>query len=1125
MADNPIKYSDFIAPDGSVNDLIAQLTKLQKVYSDMLVKLRTEAGKLEVTLTRTNSATTAGQAATRKAATDADKLAKEYEKLEQAKSDTTKEIIKLRAEQRDLNTVTKLTEKLNNSAKGSFNALSAQYALNKITLNKLSEEQRKGTKAGRELEASTKALYVAMDSMQVATGDHRMRVGQYERALQGLPGPLAGAASGIMGMVSAARALIATPVGWVLAGLSAVASIFAKTTQVAIPFEAQMDKVAAVTDASGEELAALAQDAKNLGANSSKTATEVGSLQEELAKLGFTTSEILDASGAVLTLSEATGGDLAEGAAIAASTIRGFGMDAAETNRVVDVMAQGFNKSALDLEYFKVAMSQVAPVAKVNNISLEESTAMLGVLADAGLSASVAGTSLRSNLIELSTKGLTLTEALDKIANAQDKTKEAFKLFGKEGSVAGLILADNKDRIQGLTTALEDSEGAASKMAAVMKDNLQGDITRLSSAWEALFLNIDDGNGVISRLSRFFVQSLTKLLTWFMNFKDGFVKGWNELIAGSTLFRVAVAQIEGSFRIVFGSLFTILKTFGKVLVETAGILKSALIGDFEGAKRGFNNIKNAYVDGFQAIKNSAAEARENVVNAFTGKDLDRYTIKTSTPKVRKTAGDPGTTDPEEFDPESRSEGGIPGTTRATKATKASTADTAKAVDIEKEKQDLLLAVMSEGQAKELAILEKNYTEKKALFERFGLDMASLEGWRNTETAKITEKYADAARQKQAEDMKKQYDAQLLVIDQAYELRLSEIDIMKATEAEKTKLRLQAERQRLQKLIQLNQDSGAQLTEVQVQVMRNTVKKIEQELLDLASSTEPMDIYEMLGIDLKEGQKQALADSFNFIKANIQELLALRVQAADIAVKKIEEEGKALQKRFEQEVEARNNGFANQAVQVQREIELNKQKEQQALKEKEKAQKAASALDTVTQISSLVTASTQIWKSLAGIPVVGTILAIAAVGTMFASYAASKLKARSVAKQKYGEGGLEILQGGSHASGNDIPIGTTPDGRQRTAEGGEAMGIVRKTSTRKYKSLLPSIFKTLNNGTFERYFGVQASGGIVVNNAPGYDFAGMAGDINVMRRNGELRTYTDSRGRTVEIYKNLKRTYV
>jgi hypothetical protein len=145
--------------------------------------------------------------------------------------------------------------------------------------------------------------------------------------------------------------------------------------------------------------------------------------------------------------------------------------------------------------------------------------------------------------------------------------------------------------------------------------------------------------------------------------------------------------------------------------------------------------------------------------------------------------------------------------------------------------------------------------------------------------------------------------------------------------------------------------------------------------------------------------------------------------------------------------------------------------------------------------------------------------------MWGSFAAAKAKALSVTKsstaaKNYGEGGIEFLEGGSHSSGNDIPIGTTKDGRRRNAEGGEAMIIINKKRTAKYKHQLPDIVNALNKGIFEQKYMSAFSGNVNVNSS--VDLSNVEKGINTLTKQGERRIYTDSKGRIVEQYKNLRR---
>jgi hypothetical protein len=230
------------------------------------------------------------------------------------------------------------------------------------------------------------------------------------------------------------------------------------------------------------------------------------------------------------------------------------------------------------------------------------------------------------------------------------------------------------------------------------------------------------------------------------------------------------------------------------------------------------------------------------------------------------------------------------------------------------------------------------------------------------------------------------------------------------------------------------------------------------------------ILKHLGFDDKAVDAMSMA--IDQIKDNISSLIDAWVDAADAAVEAADKQVDAAQKVLDAEIEARNNGYANEVVTAQKELALAKKNQDAAIKEKQKAQKAQLAIDTVTQVSSLVTATAQIWSALGGVKIIGPALAIAAIATMWGTFAAAKIKAAQVASksEQYGEGGLEFLEGGSHASGNDIDLGVENKRHKRMrAEGGEALAIISKKRTRQYRDILPGIIESLNKGTFEQSY--------------------------------------------------------
>ena len=173
--------------------------------------------------------------------------------------------------------------------------------------------------------------------------------------------------------------------GGVLAAVAAfklVSSAVGSAINTFKAFEFQMAKVRATTGASNKDFKKLTATAQQLGRTTFFTAQQVAELQTNYGKLGFTTQEILNAQEATLLLATATGSDLARAATVAGASVRGFGLDASETERVVDVMAVAFTSSAMDIEKWQTSMTKVAPIAKASGFSIEDTAAMMSKLTD-----------------------------------------------------------------------------------------------------------------------------------------------------------------------------------------------------------------------------------------------------------------------------------------------------------------------------------------------------------------------------------------------------------------------------------------------------------------------------------------------------------------------------------------------------------------------------------------------------------------------------------------------------------------------------------------------------------------------------------------------------------------------
>ena len=284
----------------------------------------------------------------------------------------------------------------------------------------------------------------------------------------------------------------------------ALTGAITSSIRVAKDFEKEISNVAAISGATGEQLKALEANAKELGRTTVFTASNVATLSTEFAKLGFSSKEITGVTKDTLALAAATQSDLGTAAAVAGQTLRAFGLDVNETSRVTDTMALSFSSSALDMDKFTNSMQYVAPVAKQVGLNVESTTAMLGAMANAGISGSMAGTSLRKILLELGDENSKLTKRIGFSVKTSDDMVKAFKQLSKEGlttaemkdmvgqraiSAFGILL-DGVGTVDDLTESLKNSGGAAQDMADIQLDNLSGKTTLLKSAMEGLGITI-----------------------------------------------------------------------------------------------------------------------------------------------------------------------------------------------------------------------------------------------------------------------------------------------------------------------------------------------------------------------------------------------------------------------------------------------------------------------------------------------------------------------------------------------------------------------------------------------------------------------------------------------------------
>ena len=401
---------------------------------------------------------------------------------------------------------------------------------------------------------------------------------------------------------------------------------------------------------------------------------------------------------------------------------------------------------------------------------------------------------------------------------------------------------------------------------------------------------------------------------------------------------------------------------------------------------------------------------------------------------------------------------------------------------EKYLTDIILNLETERQQSRLAIIDKYY---KQLWEeiRKGLDTSVIEEYIDEEDVSISGKYEKMLANISTQIINARASLNDSLVNGSYEEAKQEGSILNDLLREK----LEKEREYQKALLQMRYETG-ELTQDQYAIeLANVDAAIDKSIAKLkGKQRRKVDIW-----DLLFGSKQT--DEYGNVfkklddesKAFIQELISglqtamqymdefmdKRIEMAEIAVEAAQRESEAAKTNLDYEMEARANGYAHNVDLARREYEEKLAIEQKAIEEKKRLEKIQEGIDTATQISSLVTATAQIWAAYTKIPA-GKVLAIAATALMWSSFIAAKTQAAQLANAKtYGEGGMEYIDyGGSHASGRDVDFGRTKEGRPRRIEKGEVVSVINKKNVEKYGvSNIENIVNSLNNGTFEKQY--------------------------------------------------------
>ncbi len=320
-----------------------------------------------------------------------------------------------------------------------------------------------------------------------------------------------------------------------VAGINAVVNIARKGSQILAQafgkiadFEQANADLSTILGKNVKDIKDLTDSAMSLGRTTEYTASQVTMLQTELAKLGFNESQIRSMQEPILHFATAVGTDLPSAASLAGAALRMFELPASKTEDVLGALAVSTNKSALSFSYLNEALSIVGPVANTFGFSIEDTTALLGALANAGFDASSAATATRNILLNLANSNGKLAKSLGGSVKTFPDLIEGLKTLDEKGIdlATTLELTDKRsvaafnaflsgaDSAMELRESLDDVDGELQRIADERLNTVQGSIKLLQSAWEGFILQMSGSKGVIKSVIDFLTASVTKFTEW-----------------------------------------------------------------------------------------------------------------------------------------------------------------------------------------------------------------------------------------------------------------------------------------------------------------------------------------------------------------------------------------------------------------------------------------------------------------------------------------------------------------------------------------------------------------------------------------------------------------------------------
>lgn len=1227
MPSAPIKYSDLIVPDDSIDKLTAKLQGLQQTYTTMMSDMIAKAKELKATLTGASGATSSGRTTITSGAAQVDALQKAQERLTQAMSENAKSIAKLNQLTKEQNQENAIAARLATSLNGSYNSLSAQLAQLKMQYNALSAAERDAA-GGKDMQQQIVAISAQLKEYN-ATLSQQIKLKQAsQKWLQSESGSYDELTAKLTQLKAAYQALSAEnrrgSYGQGLAKQIASATAQIKSYNKALSEQTKLEQLRT------QEAESAEGSYNRLSATYQRLKIEINAMGEADEKEAMSKRQLEQEAKRVyeqmIKLQEATGKHTLSVGNYAKSW-DGLRFSVFQVVREMPNAAISLNTLFLALSNnIPIVADEIARVSRENKEAIAYNKENAAAIQQGVLQAKPAVGVLKQ-----------LVGALFSFNTVLILVIAAFTMFGDKIVAFIKQLFTGKKEIKSLGEALHDVNDELKKDTKQVGQNI-AEYKKLQLEWNKLRTTKEKNQFIKDNTSEFdklgiAVNNVSEAEERFVSKTADVIKALTLRAKAAAAQKLAAEQYEDVVKaqIEYDEKYTTIdkKTGQRVLKEkyrgeAKSIELAPMVSPTTGVYAGYSRYT---VNDAMVAKNARDEISRMEKNANAYMELsERLTEQANelAGKPTKNKNNPKGRTPRDITMSinemirninqalSESATAISGSgfnhdidvinDTLTKAlNKMDSANdkidnwlnNPKKFKLTKEQREAL-----EGLKDKIALIRANaYTlaqvqGNEAELTRTAQDNAFDLRIEQTDQQDVVGKGLSAMYTSRMQIIRANEAAELSQLQADYKLRQDLIDQGDKDELEKLKkyykeaiaIRNRYQRQEVNATAEYNQslrEHNAEIGRIQsdaqyarqggdrnawwgdaiqrryrqqrgdIYTQLNNANNLTPEQiqklnaqLDLLNGQEQQemnehgyDIFDMMGLKLSDGKKNSINETLSFVGDAFNSLMELEAAYTQRAIENAQKRVDATRNALTIEMEARANGYANNVEYAQKEYDNAKKMQQKALDRQKKVQKAQLAINAAEQVSNLVTATSKTWAEW------GSPWAIPFIALMWTSWAASKIMAlKAVDMQnestEYGQGGYELLQGGSHQSGNDIDLGRTQDGRKRRAEGGEFFAIINKKSSRRYRKQIPQVINALNDGTFERRYmraseaemGLgkvlsaydKADGITLKAEARNSDLRQLQSDVRQIKEQGEKRTMFDSNGNEVIYYKNLRR---